>query len=95
MVDSGSTDSFVHPDVVEKSGLTVLQVATRETVYPAAASQHAKTQGDCFPTVSTEDECHSDVKLYVLPDLCANVILGQDWQSQHENVTIKHEGKKH
>ena len=44
--------------------------------------------------VSVEDECYSDVKLYVLSDLCTNVILGQDWQSRDDSVTIKYGGKE-
>ena len=85
LVDFGSTDSFVHPDLVEKSGMTVL--SCREIVSLAAVSQQAKIRGHFFATITVEDECYSDVKLYVLPYLCANVILSQDWQSPRESVT--------
>ena len=35
---------------------------------------------------------YSNVKLYIMNDLCADIILGLDFQSKHESVTIKYGG---
>ncbi len=58
----------------------------------AASSFTAKMQGYCVTDIDVEDKLYSNVKLYTLPDLCAHVILGQDWQAQHESVTIQYGG---
>ena len=92
LVDSGSTDSFVHPSVVEKCGLVVQ--SSKETVSLAASSRKALIQGFCCTAPSVDDRVYPDAKLYVLSDLCTDVILGQDWQSRHENVMIQWGGKE-
>ena len=35
---------------------------------------------------------YSNVKLYILSSLCADIVLGQNWQAQHESVTIHYGG---
>ena len=35
-----------------------------------------------------------DIKLSLLPDLCAAVILGVDFMEQHESVCVKFSGKR-
>ena len=52
-------------------------------------------KGYCSATIVLHDQTYENVKLYVLPNLCADVILGQNWQSNHESVTIKYGGERH
>ena len=33
--------------------------------------------------------------MYILPNLCADVIIRQNWQSNHESAAINCEGEKH
>ena len=86
LVDSGSTDNFFNPKQVQRLSLTILP--SRETVSMASFSLSTKMQGYCFATIVLHDQTYEDVKLYVLPNFCADVILGQNWQSNHQSVTI-------
>ena len=36
---------------------------------------------------------YKKVHLYVLPDLCADLILSLDFQTQHQSITLKYGGK--
>ena len=85
LVDSGSTASFINPKQVQRLSLTIL--SSRETVLMVSSSLSAKMQGYCSATIVLHDQIYENVKLYVLPNLCADVILGQ---FNHENVTINY-----
>ena len=93
LVDSGSTDNFINPKQVERLSLTILP--SRETVSMASSSLSAKMKGYCSATIVLHDQTYENVKLYVLPNLCVDVILGQNWQSNRESVTIKYGGERH
>ena len=44
--------------------------------------------------IEIDKRVYPGVKLHVFPDLCADIIFGQDWQTKHENVTIRYAGKR-
>ena len=92
LIDSGSTDSFIHPNQLELSDLKMF--SSNETVSLAASSKQTKIKGFCCADISIGDHEYRDVKLFVFPDLCTDVILGLDWQSRHESVLIKYGGKE-
>ena len=90
LIDSGSTDNFIHPRHVERCALKVHDGF--ETVSMASSSSNKKLAGHCVATISVQGNIYDQVKLYVFPDLCADIILGQDWQSKHSSVTIEYGG---
>jgi hypothetical protein len=59
---------------------------TQENVTMATLTLSSKMQGYCFTDITLKGNLYSNVKLYILPNLCAEVILGQNWQAQHESV---------
>ena len=50
--------------------------------------------GYCFVNLVLDRRTYSNLRLSILPDLCADLILGLDFQSQHETVVFKHGGPK-
>ena len=48
--------------------------------------------GYCLTDITLKGRQYSNVKLYILPNLCADVILGQNWQARHESITIHYDG---
>ena len=54
----------------------------------------APIRGYCTANIETDDREYPIVKLHVFPNLCADVILGQNWQAMHESITIKNGGEK-
>ena len=90
LVDSGSSDCFIHPHIVQS--LRLQKHDTNEHVSMATSSLTAKMPGYCIADIKLNDTIYENVKLFILQDLCADIILGQDWQEQHESVTITYGG---
>ena len=65
---------------------------TKENVTMATSALTTKMLGYCFTDIVLKERLYSNVKLYILPSLCADIILGQNWQAQHESVTIHYGG---
>ena len=51
-----------------------------------------KTQGHCLVDLNYKDQLYKNTKLSILPDLCADVILGHDFLSQHSGLCIPFKG---
>ena len=90
LVNPGSTDSFIHPRLVKACSLFVRPSAG--TISLAADPLTAKILEHCAADIKVDSRTYPDVKLHVFPNLCADLILGQDWQSKHESVTIDYGG---
>lgn len=51
-------------------------------------------RGFCEINIKVDRRVYENIKkhVHVLHNLCADVILGQDWQAKHECVTINYGG---
>ncbi|XP_064117671.1 uncharacterized protein LOC135223096 [Macrobrachium nipponense] len=92
LIDSCSSGSFIHEEVAQKLSLTIVPVGT-------AASMASKSLNTSSPGFVTADLVHLDqryprIQLEVLKDLCCDVILGYDFQKQHQSVTFQYGGNK-
>lgn len=90
LLDSGSTESFIHPDLVGRLNLT-----TRPSRQEIALASHARTatvEGYCTVTLGINGATFTDFRLYVLPQLCAPVLLGLDFQANMRSVTMVYGG---
>ena len=86
LVDSGSTHNFIHPDIVKSLGLVIYP--TLEKVTMASSSHSSKIEGYCYADIILKDRVYTNIKFYILSNLCTDIILGQNWQQQHESVTL-------
>ena len=86
LVDSRGSDCFIHPSIVQS--LSLKKNETNENVSMATSSLTAKVPGYCIADIKLNGMRDENVKLFNLQDLCAAITLGQDWQEQHESVTI-------
>ena len=50
--------------------------------------------GYCTANILLAGKLYSNVKLYIMKDLCADSMLGLDFQSQHQSVTLNFGGSK-
>jgi len=82
LFDSGSTESFIHPRLVERVALTV-HPSSGTVSMATSASRTVSITGTCVADLSYQGRKYADYKLSVLPGLCADLILGLDFQSQH------------
>ena len=50
--------------------------------------------GFCLVDLEVEGRLYRNLHLSVLPELCADLTLGLDFQSQHKSVIFEHAGSK-
>ena len=60
----------------------------------ASASLSTKSLGFCTVDLTINGRDYHNVRLYVLPQLCVDIILGQDFQQLHDSVTVKYGGSQ-
>ena len=90
LIDSGSSGSFIHPNIVSRHNLSVY--SSQNAISMATTSLSAQTSGYCKVDLTVNNQDYNDVRLAVLPQLCSDVILGQDFQRLHDSVTLKYGG---
>ena len=90
LIDSGSSGSFIHPDLVKRHSLNVQQ--SQSVVTMASTSLSAQTSGVCKVDITVNGQDYKSVRLTVLPKLCSDVILGQDFQKLHERMQLNYGG---
>ncbi|CAH8833617.1 unnamed protein product [Trichobilharzia szidati] len=59
----------------------------------ASTSLTTHTHGHCYVNLRYKDSSYSHIKLSVLPNLCADVLLGHDFLRLHNKLEIPFEGK--
>ncbi len=93
LVDSGSSDSFIHPDLVE---YLQLQVWTKKDgggqVMMASTSMSKQVSCVTYIDVNIQGRVYENLELTIMEDLCVKLLLGLDFQGKHESVTFKHGG---
>ena len=92
LFDSGSSESYIHPSLVKTADISVNPVVSQVTM--ATSSLSMKTEGSCSVTIKYQGQTYKDFHLSVMPGLCSDLILGLDFQSQHDSVTFKYGGTK-
>ena len=92
LIDSGSLESFIHPELVKSAALHIHPSSS--TISMATFSLAMKVTGYCLVNLVLDRRTYSNLCLSILPDLCTDLILGLDFQSQHETVVFKHGGPK-
>ena len=60
----------------------------------ASKSLTTQVDGYCKVQLKVKDRVYENFKLYVLPNLCTNLILGIDFLSLHESITMKYGGSE-
>jgi hypothetical protein len=58
----------------------------------ASTSLSTSITGICFVDLTIHESNYPNVRLHVMDNLCADIILGIDFQSQHQSVTLKFDG---
>ncbi|XP_015767631.1 PREDICTED: uncharacterized protein LOC107346353 [Acropora digitifera] len=92
LFDSGSSESYIHPSLVKAADISVNSAVSQ--VAMATSSLSTKTEGSCSVTIKYQGHTYKDFHLSVMPGLCSDLILGLDFQSQHDSVTFKYGGTK-
>nr|XP_045624310.1 uncharacterized protein LOC123774202 [Procambarus clarkii] len=90
LIDTGSSENFIHKNIAEQSGLLVYP--DNGAVSIATVSFSSKFLGQCSVDLELQGETYHGVNLKVLPDLCADVISGHNFLQNHFVLEIAFEG---
>ena len=94
LVDSRSSESFIHPKLAESASL--FAYPSTSTISMATSSLETNVNGFCLVDLKLGTlYCNLHLlHLSVLPELCADLILRLDFQSQHKSVIFEDGGSK-
>ena len=91
LIDSGSSGSFINPSVVSMLSLP-LQKSNLQ-VSMASANMHAAVNSCVMVDIDVNGKVYRRQKLFVMDQLCCDVILGLDFQGQHKSVVFEYGGE--
>ena len=92
LIDSESTDNFIHPRVVKMCSLKSRDCC--KTIMMATKDLEAQINGFCVTTIIVNKQIYPRIKMHIFPNLCADVSLGQNCQALHNSLTFKYGGSK-
>ena len=92
LIDSCSSDSFISESDFNR--LQIPKSPSNKTVSLALTSMESTVIGSCQLTLSLNDRTYEKVKIEILQNLCSDMILGYDFQKQHQNLTFHYGGPK-
>jgi len=92
LIDTGSTCSYISQDFVKKYKLRYKQAKILANM--ANSSLQTEITGVCYLNLKFLDYAYKDCKFYVMSDLIADSIIGDDILQQHKSVTFNFGGIK-
>ena len=90
LVDSGSSESYINSNVCTKLNMEVYP--TSQQVQMAATTMKVKSDGFCLVDLVHNGMKYPSTRLNVFQDLCSDIILGLDFQSQHQRLIFNFNG---
>lgn len=92
LIDTGSSDSYISNKVAYQENIEIFPSKLNVTMASSALS--SPVVGFCIITLKILNHTYNKIKLYVLEELCADVIIGHDLLRQHSKVQIDFGGPK-
>lgn len=92
LIDTGSSETYLNESFVLSNNLPIQP--SKGYVSMAQTSLRAQSKGFCIVNLSILDHQYANVKISVLPDLCADIIVGHDIFKQHKMLTVHFGGQK-
>ena len=92
LFDSCSSESFIHPHLVNSLKLKVRP--TFKTISMVASAFSTEVKGHTCVNITYQGQDYTGVRLGVLDHLCCDILLGIDFQAQHSSVVFKFGGNK-
>ena len=90
LVDTGSSESYITPDLAKT--LKVQKYKSCSKITMASTNHQSETKGHCFINFTYNHSEYKDIKLSILPGLCADILLGHDFLGQHTSMEISFKG---
>ena len=96
VADTASSNSFVRPDCAQKLNLTPIMMPSEDRFNVSMASKSLTVEVSSYSKVNlkVKDRTYEEYKIYILPNLCAKILLGLDFLTRHESITLKYGGNE-
>lgn len=91
LIDTGSSENFISEKLAKKLNLKVFPKLA--TVSMASSNLTTQVLGCCSESIVINEKIY-DVKLSILPTLCADVILGLPFLKLHKEVRVTYHGSQ-
>ena len=92
LLDSGAIGNFIDQHYVDQHKLTVFPA--NFSVGLASGSQSSKVLGVCFVTLKVKGQSYQNIRMGILSDLVADIILGDSFMNEHSSVVFQFGGAK-
>ena len=92
LFDTGSAESYISADIVRKYNWKVF--GSKHVISMASTNFCSQTLGHIFVSVILNDSSYHNVKLSLLPNLCADVLLGHDFLNRHQKFETSFSGQR-
>ena len=91
LINSRSSASYINHDTALQLGLLV--VPSEQNVSMALSTLKSVGVGYCKEDLTVKGRTYSRVRLGVLKNVCSDILLGGDFQSQHRRVIFEYDSK--
>lgn len=92
IIDSASSNSFINYKTAREFKIDI--EPSKQQITLAQSSSKASIVGECTVNITLNGNNYQKIKLGVMKNLCADVLLGIDFQKQHSSVTIEYGGSR-
>lgn len=86
LIDTGSSENYLSHSVVAANKWSVYP--SHQKVTMASTNYSSFTLGYCIVSIRFKDQYYRDVKLFVLNNLCTDVLLGHSFLKLHHSVEL-------
>lgn len=94
LIDTGSSNSYINEDFVISHKLTINESSQKHKVSMASISLSTEIKGFVLADLSLVGHEYRNLKLSILPNLCADILIGHDVLKQHSKLNLSFGGKK-
>ena len=92
LIDTGSSSSFINETTAKRLKLKVFP--HHKNVLMASSNLKNNIAGPCVADLNINGVNYNFVSLKIMKNLCTDILLGHDFQSQHKQVVFKFGGRK-
>ena len=92
LIDTGSTNSYINEEFLNKHDLCYKSL--NYVANMANVTLQTEIIGVCFLNLTFMENQYKNFKFFVMPNLIADSIIGDDLLQQHKSVTFNFDGKR-
>lgn len=93
LIDTGSSHNFIHPTIVEQLALLPAVTDKPESV-TLASTHHSNSISQLIQSdLLVNNRQYKNVKLKLLENLCVDIILGNEFQKDHQSIIFNFGGE--